>query len=69
MAKKRIQSKRLSRAVLLEAARAFGRQGGKARLDRMTADERREVARKAAQARWAKKRATKQQEGQSSATS
>lgn len=33
----------------------FGRQGGKIRAKRMTPEQRKEVARKAAQARWAKK--------------
>jgi hypothetical protein len=61
--------RRLPRAVLIEAARVFGRQGGKARLQRMTAEQRQAVARKAAETRWARKRAKKQQEGQSSATS
>jgi len=49
--------------VLIEAARVFGRQGGKARLHRMTPEERREVARKAATARWAREKAKKSVEG------
>jgi hypothetical protein len=36
------------------AAVSLGRKGGKARLTKMTAEERRNVARGAAQARWAK---------------
>jgi len=35
---------------------SIGRRGGKARLTKMTASERREVARKAARARWAKQK-------------
>jgi len=34
----------------------LGKKGGKARLQRMTDDERRESAKKAARARWAKQR-------------
>jgi hypothetical protein len=34
----------------------FGRQGGKIRAKKLTPEQRREVARKAAQARWAKKK-------------
>lgn len=33
---------------------ALGRRGGKARLTKLTAEKRREVARKAARARWAR---------------
>lgn len=36
------------------AGRAGGAKGGRARAERMSADERRESARKAAQARWNK---------------
>lgn len=35
---------------------ALGRQGGKVRAQRMSAQERSEAARKAVQARWAKKK-------------
>jgi hypothetical protein len=35
---------------------ALGRKGGKRRLDTMTAEQRREIARKAARARWKKDR-------------
>jgi hypothetical protein len=35
------------------AAVALGRKGGKARLTKMTAEQRKKVARKAAKARWA----------------
>lgn len=37
----------------------LGRKGGKARLTKMTAEERKDVARKAAQARWGKKKEAK----------
>jgi hypothetical protein len=47
MAKKSLLSKHLSKV---------GRKGGKARLDTMTAEERKESARKAAQARWSKRK-------------
>ena len=40
--------------AITEYLRALGRKGGKARVTGMTADERRESARKAARARWAK---------------
>jgi hypothetical protein len=47
-------------AKTLEIFRAFGRAGGKvggdARAKKLTAEERREIARKAAQARWRKER-------------
>ena len=35
-------------------ARLLGSRGGKARAKKLTAEERQEIARKAAQARWAK---------------
>jgi hypothetical protein len=35
-----------------KAAQAMGRKGGKARADAMTAEQRAEIARKAAKARW-----------------
>jgi hypothetical protein len=38
------------------AAVSLGRRGGKARLKKMTPQERQDVARNAAQARWAKQR-------------
>lgn len=38
---------------------ALGRRGGKARLQKMTPEKRREVARKAIAARWAKARTEK----------
>lgn len=59
VAKKRARTKRLSRTLLIEAARVFGRQGGKARLSTMTAEERREVAKKAAETRWVREKAKK----------
>ena len=42
-----------------EAARLFGRMGGKARVARMTPEQRREAARKAVLARWARAKAKK----------
>lgn len=39
----------------VELGRKGGRKGGKVRASRMTAEQRREAARKAAKARWAKK--------------
>jgi hypothetical protein len=51
---------------LRESARKLGRRGGlkggKARAEKLTSEERTEIARKAAKARWDKKR---QQEGSS----
>lgn len=41
--------------VMSELGRRGGKKGGKRRLQTMTSAERRAVARKAAQARWAKK--------------
>jgi hypothetical protein len=35
---------------------SIGRKGGKARLTKLTGDQRREIARKAARARWSKQR-------------
>jgi hypothetical protein len=40
--------------------RLGGLKGGKARIAQLTPDERRELARKAVQARWAKEKARKQ---------
>lgn len=37
-----------------KGAQALGRKGGKARAEKMTPEQRRETARKAAQKRWAK---------------
>jgi hypothetical protein len=39
---------------------ALGRKGGKARLQKLTAEERTNIARKAVVARWAKAKANKQ---------
>jgi hypothetical protein len=44
------------KSVLSRHLSKLGKKGGKARLQTMTEDERKEVARKAAQARWAKKK-------------
>jgi hypothetical protein len=41
---------------LSDAARAMGQKGGKTRAKRLTPEERREIARKAARARWGNKR-------------
>ena len=45
-----------SARALSELAAWLGRRGGKARLKTMTKEERKAAARKAARARWAKKR-------------
>ncbi len=63
MAKKTSDYQRLPRSVLIEAARIFGRQGGKARVARQSPEQRRESARKAAQARWTRVKARKKREG------
>jgi hypothetical protein len=39
-----------------EAFRAWGQEGGELRAKRLTAEERREIARKAARARWKNKK-------------
>jgi hypothetical protein len=39
---------------------ALGRKGGKARLEKLTSEERKNIARKAIAARWAKEKAKKQ---------
>lgn len=36
------------------AAKAMGKKGGRARADKLTADQRREIARKAAEMRWSR---------------
>jgi len=40
----------------VELGRLGGRKGGKARAEKLTPEQRSEIARKAAKARWAKKR-------------
>jgi hypothetical protein len=40
---------------------ALGRKGGKARLQKMTSEQRKDIARRAVNARWAKVRAKKEQ--------
>lgn len=40
----------------------LGKLGGKARIEKLTAEQRREIARKAAQARWAKRKKTEETE-------
>jgi hypothetical protein len=42
---------------------ALGRKGGKARLQTLTSEQRREFARKAVAARWAKAKAKKEKPG------
>jgi hypothetical protein len=60
MAKKRLTRKqRTVPASVSEAARLFGRMGGKARAARQTAEERQEIARNAAATRWARVKAKK----------
>jgi hypothetical protein len=44
----------VTRQEMREAAAAFGKEGGKARAKNMTAQQRKDGARKAAKARWAK---------------
>jgi hypothetical protein len=51
--------KRLTAEAMREAARYFGRQGGQKRARKLTAEERRAIARKAAHARWAKTKGTR----------
>jgi general stress protein YciG len=46
--------RRLTRELLKEAARVFGREGGKARAKQLSPERRSEIARKAVQARWDK---------------
>jgi len=43
-----------------EWAKDFGRQGAKARAKALSPEQRKEIARKAAQARWAKAKGSKQ---------
>lgn len=43
-------------AAAVELGRKGGKKGGKARADKLTDEERSEIARKAAKARWSKKR-------------
>jgi hypothetical protein len=40
----------------------LGKLGGKARIEKLTAEERRDIARKAAQARWAKRKKNEEKE-------
>jgi hypothetical protein len=46
------------RQAALELIRSWGRQGGKLRWKGVTAEQRREIARKAARARWTKAKRT-----------
>jgi hypothetical protein len=45
---------RINREIAADRAKAFGRQGGKARMVKMTGAQRKTVAKKAAAARWKK---------------
>lgn len=46
----------------VELGRLGGRKGGKARAEKLTAEQRKEIARKAAKARWEKYRQERRQE-------
>jgi len=46
----------LSKKELRDYFAKFGKKGGKTRAQKMTAEQRKESARKAAQARWTKKK-------------
>jgi hypothetical protein len=46
--------RRLTREVLKEAARVFGREGGRARAKKLSPEKRSAIARKAVQVRWQK---------------
>jgi len=48
------QFARIHREIAADRAKAFGRQGGKARMVKMTAAQRSTVAKKAASTRWKK---------------
>jgi len=50
----------VTRKEIREYFAKFGREGGKARAKKLTPARRQEVARKAAQARWAKRKAASQ---------
>jgi general stress protein YciG len=54
-------NRRLSRETLKEAARIFGREGGKARAKNLSPEKRSEIARHAVEARWAKAKKRKKQ--------
>jgi hypothetical protein len=46
----------VTRQQMREAAAAFGKEGGKKRAKNMTPEQRKQAARKAVQARWAKQK-------------
>lgn len=52
----------LSRDQMREVAAEFGKEGGKTRAKNMTPEERKNAARKAVQARWAKAKLRKQKQ-------
>ena len=54
MLKKAAARLRRGQPSLSETAKQLGRRGGQARAENMTAEQRRDAARKAVQARWAK---------------
>jgi hypothetical protein len=54
MLKKAAARLRRRQPSLSETAKQLGRRGGQARAENMTAEQRRDAARKAVQARWAK---------------
>ncbi len=49
------KNKKDPREAALELVRSWGRQGGKLRWKGLTVEQRREIARKAARARWGKR--------------
>jgi hypothetical protein len=50
----RAMATRLTRDMMREAARIFGREGGKKRKAKLSPEERKAIASRAARARWAK---------------
>ncbi len=51
--------RRLPKEVMKEAARLFGREGGKARAKKLSPEQRSDIALRAVQARWAKAKTRK----------
>ncbi len=56
--------KRKKHPLLVKLGREGGKKGAKARMEKLSADERTEIARRAAQARWAKEKRLKRDEPQ-----
>jgi hypothetical protein len=52
----RIRSAKIAKVVMLEVSRMLGRQGGHQRAKNLTKKERSEGARRAAKARWSKRK-------------